>query len=91
MRHDRVGLSVDTSCPIAGADLTADEFARVARVPRRTAQRWLAAWAQLGVEGVRRVPSKGRTGLAFRASPDLPERWARCELPAPQGVLREAA
>lgn len=73
------------------AELDARGFALAIGEPYSTVIRWLAAWLSLGVCGIRQVPSRGRTGLAFRASPDLPERWARCELPAPQGVLREAA
>lgn len=73
------------------AELDARGFALAIGRPFRTVARWLGAWHAMGVEGVRVVPSRGSAGVAYRVSPDLPERWARCELPAPQGVLREAA
>lgn len=69
---------------LEGDELTAEALAESLGIPLRTTRRWLASWYRLGVSGVRMVPSRGRTGLAFRASADLPARWLACELPAPR-------
>jgi hypothetical protein len=65
-------------------ELTAREAAGAMRQPYRTVARWLGAWLALQVQGVRRVPSRGRAGLAFRVCPTLIDRWRRGELPVPR-------
>jgi len=59
-------------------------------VSERTAKRWLAAWYALGVEGIERVPARGRNGFAYRITRQAVRRWARCALPSPQPSLRAA-
>lgn len=62
-------------------ELTAREVALAMEPPYRTVARWLGIWLALHVEGVRRVRSRGRSGLAFRVCPTLVARWRRGELP----------
>ena len=64
--------------------LDAQGLAAALEVPLRTAQRWLACWAALGVAGVAVERSPGRRGWRYVAAADLPDRWRRGELPAPR-------
>ena len=62
------------------------------RTPPRTVARWLVVWLSLGVEGIRRVPSPGRGGTAFRVHPNVVTRWRAGLLPVPhESELSQAA
>lgn len=62
--------------------MTAREFAFAIRQPYSTVARWLERWAYLRVEGVAKVPARGRGG-AWRLAADLPARWRAGDLPSP--------
>jgi hypothetical protein len=74
-----------------GGWITATRFAVAIGVPARTARRYLLAWHEQGVRGVRIVPGRGRYGRQLEASTSLAARWRRGELPAPFGEMRAAA
>jgi hypothetical protein len=71
-------------------DLTTTELALAFGVPRSTCARWLTHWFSLGVRGIRREPSRGRTGARYVVTHDLLVRWRRGELPEPWPVARAA-
>ena len=68
-------------------DLT--EVARAMNLEKqpRTVKRWLRAWLDLGVPGIRKVPARGRNGFRYAVSPDLITRWLDCQLPAPRAPV----
>lgn len=59
--------------------------------PYSTVARWLGVWLAQGVEGIRRVPSPGRSGVAYRVHPSLLRRWRAGLLPAPFASQTQAA
>lgn len=64
-------------------ELDSEALASALGQPHRTVQRWLVRWFELGVPGIRRVPSRGSNGHRYLAESWLPEAWLQGELPAP--------
>lgn len=62
--------------------MTAREFAAAIEQPYSTVARWLDRWHYLAVEGLTKVPARGRGG-AWSIPRDLPDRWRAGDLPSP--------
>lgn len=53
------------------------------RIPLSTAHRWVRFWYNLGIYGIERVRSPGRTGFRWIAHPDFAKEWRAGSLPRP--------